>query len=137
MQQDRHAPDPDEFETRDITDPGVGRSTGVELSNWSAVHEPGRTTVAVSGEIDLESGPKLREFLASQLAHLSEGSLVVDARGVTFCDSSGLQAFVATHRRAGLLGTRMVLLVAPGGRFARFLELAGVTDLFRIEQVAG
>ena len=114
----------------------MGRSSGVELSNWGATHEPGRTTVAVRGEVDLESGPRLREFLASELAQLDAGCLVVDVREVTFCDSSGLQAFVATHRRAGLLGVQLLLLVGAGSRFARFLELAGVTDLFRIEYAA-
>ena len=108
----------------------------MELSSWFAEHEVGRTTVVVTGEIDLESGPRLREFLASELAQLPSGVLVIDATGVSFCDSSGLQAFVATHRRAGLLGTRLVLRVAPGGRFARFLDLAGVSELFEIEATA-
>ncbi|WP_165400269.1 STAS domain-containing protein [Motilibacter rhizosphaerae] len=108
----------------------------MELSSWYAEHAPGRTTVVVTGEVDLESGPRLRESLASELAQLHSGELVVDATGVTFCDSSGLQAFVATHRRAGLLGTRLVLRVTPGGRFARFLELAGVSELFEIEAAA-
>lgn len=114
---------------------GAGR-TGVDLSSWWAQHEPGRTTVAVSGEVDLESGPRLREFLASELAQLHGGELVLELGGVTFCDSSGLQAFVATLRRAKLLGTELRLRVLPGSRFARFLELAGVTDLFEIEPVA-
>ncbi|RKS77414.1 anti-anti-sigma factor [Motilibacter peucedani] len=107
----------------------------MDLSNWWAEHEPGRTTVAVTGEIDLESGPRLREFLASELTQLHAGLLLLDTGGVTFCDSSGLQAFVATLRRAKLLGIELVLQVEDGSRFARFLELAGVADLFTLEPI--
>lgn len=105
----------------------------MDLSSWWAQHEPGRTTVAVAGEVDLESGPRLREFLASELAQLQGGELVLELGGVTFCDSSGLQAFVATLRRSKLLGTELVLRIEPGSRFARFLDLAGVAELFTVE----
>ena len=108
----------------------------MDLSSWWAQHEPGRTTVAVQGEVDLESGPRLREFLASELAQLHGGTLVLELGGVSFCDSSGLQAFVATHRRAALLGTALVLRIEPGSRFSRFLDLAGVSELFTIEHIA-
>lgn len=107
----------------------------VDLSNWWAQHEPGRTVVLVTGEVDLESGPRLREFLASELAQLHGGVLVLELGGVSFCDSSGLQAFVATLRRAKLLGTELILRVEPGSRFARFLELAGVAELFTLERI--
>jgi len=109
----------------------------VNLTTAKSEQGAKRASVHVAGEIDLESGPRLREFLASELNQLPPPSaeLVLDLTGVTFCDSSGLQALVATLRRAKLLGVRLVLQVTADSRFARFLSLAGVAELFEIEPV--
>ena len=107
----------------------------MDLSTWTSDHDGKRAVVHVTGEIDLETGPRLREFLATELNQLAApaGDLLLDLTEVTFCDSSGLQALVATLRRARLLGVRLVLRVVPGSRFARFLSLAGVSELFELE----
>ncbi|NHC44580.1 STAS domain-containing protein [Motilibacter aurantiacus] len=107
----------------------------MDLSTWKSERDGKRAIVHVTGEIDLETGPRLREFLTSELNQLSapSGELVLDLTAVTFCDSSGLQALIATLRRARLLGVRLVLRVIPDSRFARFLALAGVSELFELE----
>ena len=111
------------------------------MSRWWAEREgsapgapPSRTTVHVEGELDLDSGPRLRDDLASELAQLEghDAELVLDLSAVDFCDSSGLQALLATLRRARLLSRRMVVVLVPGGRLERFLELAGVRELFEV-----
>lgn len=95
------------------------------------------TTVArviVRGEVDLETGPPLRDHLAATLLRAPE--LVLDLRGVTFIDSTGLQALVATRRRANLTGERFRLLVAPGGPVARILHLTGLDGAFEVDELA-
>lgn len=61
------------------------------------------TVVGVTGEIDVASAPALRDTL---LALLNRGadSLVVDLRGVTFIDSTGIGSLLRVHHRQGLLG---------------------------------
>lgn len=90
--------------------------------------------VIVRGEIDLETGPPLRDHLAATLLRAPE--LVLDLRGVSFIDSTGLQALVATRRRANLTGERFRLVVAPGGAVARILHLTGLDGAFEVDELA-
>ena len=67
-------------------------------------HQVGRhTVVGVTGEIDVASAPVLRDTLLAQLNRGVE-SLVVDLRGVTFIDSTGVGSLLRVHHRQGLLG---------------------------------
>ena len=61
------------------------------------------TVVGVTGEIDVASAPALRDRL---LGLLNRGtvSLVVDLRGVTFMDSTGVGSLLRIHHRQSLLG---------------------------------
>ncbi|MDQ1621474.1 MAG: anti-sigma factor antagonist [Actinomycetota bacterium] len=61
------------------------------------------TVVEVTGEIDVASAPHLRDRL---LALLNRGadSLVVDLRGVTFVDSTGVGSLLRIYHRQSLLG---------------------------------
>lgn len=104
-------------------------------TQWDTDEGETRWTVRVAGDLDLDSGPRLREYLAVRIAHCP-GTLVVDLTAVVFCDSSGLQALVATLRRARLLDRRLVLVVQKDGRVHRLLELAGVIELFEVELAA-
>ncbi len=110
----------------------------MDHSMWWAQREPGRapprTTIHVEGELDLDTGPRLRNELVTELGQLAgdDAELVLDLAAVTFCDSSGLQALLATLRRARLLDRRLTLVVVPESRLERFLTLAGVRDLFSI-----
>jgi anti-sigma B factor antagonist len=59
--------------------------------------------VAVSGEIDIASAPKLREELLGALGR--HGSrLALDLGGVTFMDCAGVSALLAARRHARLEG---------------------------------
>jgi anti-sigma B factor antagonist len=88
----------------------------------------GATAVVVlSGEVDLEGGDAIEETVASLVADGVE-RVSVEARGVTFIDSSGL---------GGLLAARSTVVDA-GGEFhfgpttenvARVIDVAGVADL--------
>jgi anti-sigma B factor antagonist len=72
----------------------------------------GATVLTVGGEIDLDSAHVLgtagEEALLDGVA-----ALVLDLRGVTFCDSTGLKTFVQLHRLAADRGASLRLAGAP------------------------
>ncbi len=59
--------------------------------------------VRVSGEIDIASGPKLREELLGVMRRHG-ARLALDLGGVTFMDCAGINALVAALRHARLAG---------------------------------
>lgn len=61
------------------------------------------TVVEVTGEIDISSAPHLRDRLLALLNRGAE-SLVVDLRGVTFVDSTGVGSLLRIYHRQSLLG---------------------------------
>lgn len=101
---------------------------------WLTVHEdrwsgPWRV-VTVTGEIDLATAPRLRDRLADVL-HRSGPRVILDLARVTFCDSSGLAAFLGIARRARLLGGDL-LLAAPTAQIRKALHVTGLDQELRI-----
>lgn len=104
-------------------------------SGWRTWIGRDRWIVRVSGELDVESGPRLRDFLAAELTR-HETACMVDLSKVTFIDSSGLHALVASLRRAQLLGRPFSLVLDSAGRIERLLEMTGLVGLFDVESTA-
>jgi anti-sigma B factor antagonist len=88
-----------------------------DILTVTAQDGPGLITVlSVAGEIDRDS----RDFLekaAEEAMRRGRRRLILDAAGVTFCDSSGLSLLVDLHRRT----------TSEGG----WLRLAGPPPLLR------
>lgn len=61
------------------------------------------TVVGVTGEIDVATAPALRDTLLG-LLNRGAPSLVLDLRGVTFVDSTGVGSLLRIHHRQALLG---------------------------------
>jgi anti-sigma B factor antagonist len=87
----------------------------------------GVPVVAAPGEIDVTSADDLRTALVAAAAR-GHGTFVVDMSLTRFCDSSGLHALVAAHRRAQAEGGEM-LLVVPGAAVLRILAITGVDQV--------
>ena len=88
----------------------------------SSDSSPGVVTVVVTGEVDLDTAPAVRDEV---LGHLHGGvSVHLDLGDVTFMDSSGLHVLLATTRRASLVGAEL-RLVRVSARVQRLLELTG------------
>ncbi len=87
--------------------------------------------LVVEGELDMDTGPRLRDEI--ERAHgAAPGRLVLDLRGVTFFDSTGLQIVLDAEVHCRESGRELV--VWPGdGEPRRVLELADVTDRLRLE----
>ena len=85
----------------------------------------GVPVVAAPEEIDITNAEALRAALLSTAAADGHGTLVVDMTRTRFCDSSGLHALIAAHKRAGA-EAREVLLVIPSTAVLRVFALTGM-----------
>src|ERR1700749_4078827 len=84
----------------------------------------GVQVVAAPEEIDITNAEALRSALLAAAAD-GPGTLVVDMTRTRFCDSSGLHALIAVHKRAGAEG-REVLLVIPSAAVLPVFALIGM-----------
>jgi anti-anti-sigma factor len=90
----------------------------------------GADAIAVAGELDMETAPRLTEEVERAVWN-SVGAFVLDLSGVTFLDSSGLHALL--RARAYLAREdRALVLVCPDGQALRVLDLASVLDTFDV-----
>ncbi|MFJ7592229.1 STAS domain-containing protein [Streptomyces sp. NPDC097617] len=90
--------------------------------------------VRPTGEIDIETAPSLRLALSEALAHASQTRpVVVDCSGLTFCDSSGLNALLGARHTAQAASTH-IRLAAPNRQLQRLLEITGALPLFPVDQ---
>jgi len=84
----------------------------------------GVPVIAAPEEIDITNTEALRSALL-QAASNGHCAVVVDMTQTRFCDSSGLHALLAAHKRAGDEG-RAVLLVIPSTDVLRVFAITGV-----------
>ena len=84
----------------------------------------GVPVVTAPEEIDITNTEGLRSALLKAAAD-GYGTLVVDMTWTRFCDSSGLHALVAAHKRAQA-EDREVRLVIPGTPVLRVFALTGM-----------
>jgi anti-sigma B factor antagonist len=91
---------------------------------------PPHTVLAVKGEVDVYTAPRLRERLV-ELVSQGHRQLVVDLEGVEFLDSTGLGVLVGGLKRVrshdGDLG-----LVCTQSRILKVFEITGLTKVFSI-----
>jgi anti-anti-sigma factor len=86
------------------------------------------TVVQAVGELDFTSINRLRAVL---LPLVAQGTVVLDAAGVTFCDSAGLHAILQAHRDARAHGS-VFRVAAPPGPLTRVMDLAGALELLAV-----
>ena len=84
----------------------------------------GVPVVAAPEEIDIANAGLLRAALVYAAVH-GRGRFVVDLTRTRFCDTAGLHALVAGHRRTLAEGGQM-LLVTPGTGVLRTFEITGL-----------
>ena len=84
--------------------------------------------VVVSGDVDIGTAPDFEDELARSVEdHLGRG-LVVDLTGVTFIDSTGLNALVRAFERQRLAGSSLALITSD----TRVTMMLEVTRLDRV-----
>ncbi|HEX2145041.1 MAG TPA: STAS domain-containing protein [Glycomyces sp.] len=100
----------------------------------SVYREANETIVVLTGEIDLHTAPRLSAAVDTALVE-DPVRVVLDMRGVTFCDSRGLGTLVILSRAAAR--SRAVLVLANLGEFLkRLLTVSGIGDHFVIREDA-
>ena len=97
----------------------------IETSQRGAV-----SVVAVAGELDLGSAPRLRDAALRQLL-AGDRALVLDFSGLEFIDSTGLGTVVAVLKRARSLDADLRLVISRP-RIATPFSLTGVDGLLPI-----
>lgn len=86
--------------------------------------------VSATGELDLLSSPMLEREL--EKAYDLDGELILlDLRGLTFMDSTGLHLLVKAQQHAEEAG-RPLALTRGGDQVQRVLDLTGVADIVRL-----
>ncbi|MEW2179380.1 STAS domain-containing protein [Streptomyces sp. NPDC005406] len=88
----------------------------------------GVARVILAGELDLQTGPAVREAVRACLAKEAT-TLCLDLTDVSFCDCAGLTALL--RARAAVLGTGVDFVVeGVGVQLARLLRLIGAEGMF-------
>jgi len=80
--------------------------------------------VATPADIDITNAAGLRTALL-HAADRGHGTFVVDMSHTQFCDTAGIHALVAAHKRAHAEGGQ-VLLVVGGAAVLRILSITGL-----------
>jgi anti-sigma B factor antagonist len=91
----------------------------------------GTAVVAVTGEVDLYTAPRLWDALDSAIA-ATPRQLIVDLSGVTFLDSSGLNVLVRAHKKLRPISGSVVVRGA-GEQVYKALDLTKLNKVFTVE----
>ena len=91
--------------------------------------EGDRTIVALSGDVDLDTSPKVRAVLLESVR--AKRGVLVDMSDVTYIDSSGVASLVEAYQSARRDSTPFAL-VAVSDAAMRVLELARLDQVFAI-----
>ena len=83
-------------------------------------------TACLAGEIDHHSSQQLRELIDAEVLSQTPEKLVLDFRGVTFMDSSGVGLILGRHTRMKVLGGRLPIQNPPM-QIVRILRLAQIS----------
>lgn len=90
----------------------------------------GSTVIAVGGEIDVYTAPKLREKLIS-LVESGSYHLIVDMENVEFLDSTGLGVLVGGLKRVRQ-HDGWIDLACSQSRILRIFRITGLSNVFDI-----
>jgi anti-sigma B factor antagonist len=97
--------------------------------------EPGRRTLALGGELDLASAPKLERAVGAALT-AGARRLVLDLRRLEFIDASGLHSVVQAREACRREGCEFALVPGPR-QVQRVFELTGTLKTLEFSGPAG
>jgi anti-sigma B factor antagonist len=86
--------------------------------------------VALTGDIDLESSPKLRDFLKPKSTQKTP-KLLLDFTGVNYIDSSGLATLIEYFQASQAYGGKMAL-AALSPRVKNVFEIVRLEQIFSL-----
>jgi anti-anti-sigma factor len=95
-------------------------------------HHPEHTVLRLSGDLDLETAPRL---LAGAEPHLGGTDLIIDLSALDFVDSSGLSALIRINQRMAATD-RTLAIIAPPPRVAKAFEITGLDQILPFRKAA-
>lgn len=99
--------------------------------SWVITPHDGAAVLSLSGELDIATTAELSRCMAEAIAVTTPPRVVVDMKGVAFCDSSGLSVLLSALAGAEAAGGTLVLSdLHP--RIARVLNVTGLIRRFRV-----
>ena len=116
-----------EFPWRSPWDVEGAKSVGLRVVSRDVGDQ---TVVEVAGEIDVATADTLRERLGT-LIDRQHVDLVVDLRGVSFMDSTGLGLLVGTLKRVRTAGGRLQLVI-DSERLLMVFRITALEQVFTI-----
>jgi anti-sigma B factor antagonist len=99
-----------------------------------AAHVGGEYILALAGELDLATAPEL-EAKVSQLCSDGAKAVVLDLRGLTFMDSTGLRALLAAQELCERHGCGLSMTRGQQP-VERLIEVSGLTGLLPIRELS-
>ncbi len=99
------------------------------MVNCEVREQDGIAVIALSGDVDLESSPKVRNVLLDYVG--AKRPVLVDMSGVTYIDSSGVASLVEAHQSARKSKNTFALAQVSQSAM-RVLELARLDKVFTI-----
>ncbi len=87
--------------------------------------------MALAGEIDLYTAPRLQSELTAAMRDAQPARIVVDMSAVEFCDSTGMNVLLAAHRQARERGGDLSL-AAPRTAVRKILDVTGLGSVFTV-----
>lgn len=93
----------------------------------------GASVVALAGELDLSTIPRMEAPLREQLDQ--RRAVLLDLSSLTFIDSSGISVLIEAFQGAD--GTPMSILVSPDSAVERVFGVAGIADALPVHTDRG
>jgi anti-anti-sigma factor len=88
-----------------------------------------RTVVVARGELDLATAPFVEQAVRAPAG--AGGHLVLDLRGLSFMDSSGVRVLITTHGAVEAAGGRLSLVIGDeDGPVGQVLRISGLLPEF-------
>ena len=103
--------------------------------NVERTSEEGVEIVAVTGEVDIASAPRLISGLNDAVGNC-EKPVVVDLSGVGFMDSTGLALLLNAHRRLSRRGKGFAVVCADGP-VRRVFTITDMVEVLQVRADAG
>jgi anti-sigma B factor antagonist len=94
------------------------------------IRSDGYEVLAVAGELDIATAPRMLSALNEALADVAN-PLIVDLSRVVFMDSTGLALLMNARRRVRRRGQGFAI-VCPGGPIARVFEIADMVESLHV-----
>ncbi|GGS87390.1 anti-sigma-B factor antagonist [Planobispora rosea] len=104
----------------------------VELKVSTRSHG-GQTVMAVVGEIDLYTAPRLQAEFARLLQESATTRVVIDMSGVEFCDSTGMNVLLSALKRLRERGGALEV-AGPRPAVRKILQVTGLDSVFTVHE---